>query len=255
MNRRIITCCILLLIFGACLFTLRADLSQWRFAKADFLYRKGDLRGAVTSWSSFAIVPSSRPQANFNRGVARYRFGELTEASTDFKMAAQSDDPILRQQALYNLGTTLLVMDRAVEGSGAKERLSEVVRHLQAAVDLNPADVDAVHNRSVSQARLAALLASTESGRQKTELSRDQQEKAAQSADASKKPGEAGTKAGKPGAATELDSTTGRRRTAPAISKEKALRMLDDARGREALRSFVVAGSRQEKLTPPEKDW
>ena len=219
------------------------------------MFRSGDLRGAVAVWTSAAIVPSSRPQASFNLGVARYRLGELTEASSDFRAAIASDVPILRQQALYNLGTALLVIDKAGEGSGAKERLSEAVRHLQAAVDLNPTDVDAVHNRSVSQARLAALLASTASGRQKMESTRDQQEKAAQSADASKKPGEAGTKAGKPGAATELDSTTGRRRTAPAISKEKALRMLDDARGREALRSSVVAGSRQEKLTPPEKDW
>jgi hypothetical protein len=31
--------------------------------------------------------------------------------------------------------------------------------------------------------------------------------------------------------------------------------MLDDARGREALRSGVAAGNRQEKLSPPEKDW
>ena len=99
------------------------------------------------------------------------------------------------------------------------------------------------------------IVARTASDRQKVGQPQPPQNKANLGAGASKKPGEAGTAAGKPGAATALDSPTGRRRTVPPISAEKALRMLDDSRGREVLRSGVAAGNRLEKLMPPEKDW
>jgi tetratricopeptide (TPR) repeat protein len=253
-NRRFIFLGLTLLAAGATLLALRVDLSRWQIARGDRFFRSGDLHGALEAWSSPLITPSSRTQALIGRGAAHYRLGELAKATSDFKAAATSSDADLRQQALYNLGTTLLATEQTQRSAkqGDHERLlTEAVQQLQTATELNPADAAAKHNRGVAQARLTALLR----GQAGAKTSRQSQENNPEKSDRLKKPGQAGTQGGQPGAATELDSSAGRRRAAPAMTSEQALRMLDDARGREALRSGVAAGNRQEKLSPPEKDW
>jgi tetratricopeptide (TPR) repeat protein len=244
----------LLLILVCAVAAFRHDRSQWRLIRADRAFHRGDLRVAHAAWSSASVKPSTRQEALFNRGVARYRLGELTAASADFRLAAGSGDSKLRQQALYNLGTTLLVMERERKTTGRQEAegvLTEAVRHLQAAVDLHQTDTAAGHNKAVAQARLAAVV----SEHPKAETPLQPQEKKGQGAATAKQPGQAGPEAGKPGKATDRDAPSGRRRAAPVLSSEQALRMLDEVRGREALRSGVAAGNRHEKMTLPEKDW
>jgi tetratricopeptide (TPR) repeat protein len=244
----------MLLTAGAALVALRTDLARWQVAQGDRLYRSGDHRGAIEAWSSSLITPSIREEALIGRGAARYRLGELAKALVDFKAAAASPDAALRQEALYNLGTTSLIMtqaEKSIQQDNREKLLSEAVRHLQAATELNPSDAAAIHNREVARARLSALQ-KRETG---AAAKRQVPEKTTEVTESLKKPGEAGTNKGKPGTATELDNSAGRRRAIPAMSTDQALRMLDDARGREALRSDVAAGNSQEKLSPPEKDW
>jgi tetratricopeptide (TPR) repeat protein len=253
MMRRFLSIGLLLLLFVCAVVALRYDLSRWQLTRGDRAFHDGDLRAAFAIWSSASRSSSSRQLALINRGVARYRLGETAAARDDFREAAASDAPDIRRQALYNLGTTLLVIERQQKSTDlqqTKRLLAEALRHLQAAVELNPADTNAVHNKVVAQARLAAV-----TGREPpTSSPRQSPDKARRGSDASKQAGQPGTNAGKPGAATERDSA-GQRRTAPSLSHEQALRVLDEARGRETLRSAVSAGNRQEKLTPPEKNW
>ncbi len=254
MSRWLRTSALLLLPLVCAVSAIRYDLSQWQLARADRALRNNDLRGAIASWSSAAGNRSSRHLALLNRGVARYRLGELVAASTDFRAATAAGDPTVRQLALYNLGTTLLAMEQkniAADREGAERILTEAVRQLQAAVDLNPADSDAGHNKALADARLTALA----SGRPGAAPTQKPHDMARHGTAASKQPGRAGTKTGKAGAATDLDTPAGQRRAAPALTPEQALRMLDEARGREVLRSAVTAGSRHEKPAPPEKDW
>jgi len=254
MNRRFIIRVLLLLTAGAALLALRLDLSRWQITRGERLFRSGDLNGAIEAWSSALILPSTRPQALIGRGAAHFRRGELATATSDFKTAAASGDADLRQQALYNLGTTLLVREqaeRSTKQDDHKRLLAEAVSSLQTATALNPSDAAAKHNRDFAQARLTAL----PRGEPAAAPTKQSREKKPELADPRKKPEQAGTKNGRPGTATELDSSAGRRRAAPAMTSEQAIRMLDDARGREALRSAVAAGNRQEKLSPPVKDW
>jgi len=255
MNRRFIIRVLLLLTAGAALLALRLDLSRWQITRGERLFRSGDLNGAIEAWSSALILPSTRPQALIGRGAAHFRRGELATATSDFKTAAASGDADLRQQALYNLGTTLLVREqaeRSTKQDDHKRLLAEAVSSLQTATALNPSDAAAKHNRDFAQARLTAL-PKGEPGAAAPK--RQSPEKTQEMTDPRKKPEQADTKNGRPGTATELDSSAGRRRAAPAMTSEQAIRMLDDARGREALRSAVAAGNRQEKLSPPVKDW
>jgi len=258
MSRRMQAGVLLLVLFVTAVVVLRNDLLQWRLYRADRAFRMGDLRSAQAVWSSAAIAQSTRHKALLNRGIARYRLGELAAACADFRAVAASGDSNFRQHALYNLGTTLLVVERERQKAERQEReqwLGEAVRQLQAAVTLLPTDADAVHNLTVAQGRLAAVAGDSSAKRAGLEPSRQLQDKAGRASDSPKSPGTPGSGAGSPGADTNLDSTSGRRRAAPVLSAEQALRMLDEARGRETLRSGVAAGSRQEKLTPPEKDW
>jgi tetratricopeptide (TPR) repeat protein len=239
-----------LLLFVCAAGSLRFDLLQWRLTRAERAFHDGDLRGAISLWSSVSGNPSLRQLAFLNRGVTRYRLGELVAASADFRTATLSADPVIRQLALYNLGTSLLVQ-KITDQKEAEQLLVEALRQLQEAVRLNPADVAAAHNKAAAQARLAALSAL----RPKVTPPRPQQEQREQGAVMPKQPMQAGTEAGKPGTATDRDNPAGRRRSAPALTHEQALRLLDDARGREVLRSSEAVGNRLEKLAPPEKDW
>jgi tetratricopeptide (TPR) repeat protein len=254
MNVRLLQGGLVLLAAVALLPALRADISQWFLAKGDRIYRTGDMNGAAAAWSAAAITPASRCQARFNRGIARYRLGELSAAAADFREAAAAADPKLRQRALYNLGTALLVMERP-NGAVGRPGLDEAVQRLQAAVEMNPGDTDAQHNSAVARARIALRSGEPPVGKKPPTGLQHQQDAAARDADAARQPGPGRPEKGKPGAATPLDAPGGSRRAVPPLSAEKALRMLDDARGRETLRSGVAAGGRQEKLTPPEKDW
>jgi hypothetical protein len=254
MSRWLRTSALMLLPLVCAVAAVRYDLSRWELARAYRAFRNNDLRGAVTSWSSVANSPQSRHLALLNRGVARYRLGELVAASADFRTATAAGDPTVRQPALYNLGTTLLVMEQkqtATDREKSERILTEAVRQLQAAVDLNPTDSDAGHNKALADARLTALA----SGRPGAAPTQKPHDMARQGTAASRQPGPAGTKTGKAGAATDLDTPAGQKRAAPALTPEQALRMLDDARGREALRSAVTVRSRHDRLTPPEKDW
>ena len=258
MNRRPRFCAIMLLFLVCAVIALRHDLSQWQMFKADQEFHKGNLRAACIAWSSATIIPSARWLALHNRGVCRYRLGETTAAAADFRAAAESGDSDLRQQSLYNLGTTLLIMEqeqKSTDRRKGEQLLAEAVRRLGEAMTLRPTDTAAGHNKIVAQARLMALAGKIRSGRPGAAPEQQPSDKAKQSAVTPKQPEQAGAKQARPGAATELDSATGHRRVAPPVSAEQAMRMLDDLRGREALRSAVAAGNRLEKLTPPEKDW
>ena len=133
MNKRLF----LLLFIVALAAALFLDIRLWRSADAD-------------------------SRQAYNRGISRYRQGDLVAALGDFQAASASRGDVTRQAALYNLGTTHLQLAAAPGGAvrpGAAEHLRAAVRSLDAATALDPADADAVHNLAIARERLAALQA------------------------------------------------------------------------------------------------
>jgi tetratricopeptide (TPR) repeat protein len=255
MSRRILVRVLVLLVIGMGLFVMREDMARWQLGQAHRAFSRGDLRGALAGWSSATRTASVRRTALYNRGVARYRLGDLAGAGNDFRLAAASETAALRQQAHYNLGTTLLAMERAggnAGGSAAQQQLTEAVRHLQTATALDPKDAAARHNLTLAQARLSILTAGAKS-KQRADGSAGQQPQGAGRGEPQlQSPGTATEKGGK---ATDADTAAAKRRRAPSLSQEQVLRMLDDVRGREVLRSAVAADKHQGTAKPPEKDW
>ena len=245
---------VLLLVLGI---AVTYDLGRWRQEEGDRLFHTDDLQRAIARWTSNSPFFADVPRLAFNRGVARYRSGESAKAAEEFRRAAKVTDAALRHEALYNLGTLLLKQGseaNASDRSAARQQLAEALTHLQAAAALDPSDADARHNLAIAQAGLAALDPGRPAGmKNPPSLPTPEAEKKGDAA--AKTPGQQGKGAGKPGEATDKDSPEGKRRRSPEISRENALRMLDDARGREALRSEVAADRRHGQLTAPDKDW
>jgi len=230
------------------------DLRQWRLQQAERLFTRGDPSGAIAAWSAAAKLPGDNSVTSFNRGTAYCKMGRYSAALGDFTAAAAAEDQKLRQLALYNLGTAQLHSGAAAaDGAAAQRHLSGAVQSLTAALSIAPTDADTLHNLAFARTRLAAILQRAA-----------QNGNASQSATSSRQPDSTDReKRGKPeeniegrnpGKATEAD-LEGAKRRSHRLDQKEALRMLDEARGKEALRSAVAAEKGNGRLSPPERDW
>ena len=249
---------LLSVLLGALLTAVLYDYPGWRMRQAYRKFLSGNFAGAVADWSFLQRLPVRRSEALFNRGVAACRMGNYSAALSVFRSASSSDDQRLRGKALYNLGTTLLRMvpEQGVASGAADERhLREAVKSLQDASSLDPSADDAAVNLNIARVRLSAILKGTEQ-RATGDVPQPQQRQGT-SGVGEKKQGEPkapGKGAAKSGQATDRDQEEAKRRRL-AMDRNEALRMLDEARGREALRSATPAFDQGGGLTPPEKDW
>jgi len=126
---------VLFLLLGA----TQADAANWTSA-----YKKGDYTNALKAVErKTAQFPDL---GNYNRGNILYRMRDFDGAEKAYaEAAALTQDPTLKQKALYNRGTALLagassktnaLMDIAAQAAGLLEQ----------SLDLNPADLSAKQN-------------------------------------------------------------------------------------------------------------
>lgn len=242
---------LLLAALGAAVFY---DGTQWRMRRAERFFTAGDYPAALSIWSSLARSPLKGEPALYNSGAAAYRMGSYSAAAGYFRAASETDDRNLRWMALYNLGTTGIRL--AEQGNGAAERhLEAAVTHLERALSLQPGEGSVLANLQSARMRLAAIRRGTEG--KKGDASRDgTAQQRAPEAGAGKRTGQGEpTKDGAhQGRATDMDSEGAGKRPA-AMDRNQAFRMLDEARGRESLRSATPSSSEGKRLSPPEKDW
>jgi tetratricopeptide (TPR) repeat protein len=244
----------ILLLFPVCLLiaALTYDLHRWRLYQAYRSFQQGDLRGAHAVWSRLAQAPWDRGEATFNRGVALCRMGNYSAAIGAFRQASTAGDRPLRAAALYNLGTGRLQSAERESGAQAERHLREAVRSLEQATALNPFDAAAAHNLRLARRRLEALAV-----KKTHEKTVPPQERRIRGPEREGEPrgkinwsASAGTRSG---ADTDLDREGAKRRATP-MEMNRALRLLDEARGRETLRSLVPVSERGGGA-PQEKEW
>ena len=108
--------------------TLRA-LSQATQESASFYVREGNEQLAAgkaqEALDAFDRALAALPDdlsIHFNRGAALYALGKLPEAQREFQRAAESSDPTLRADALYNLGNAHLKQQQPKEAIDAYKR-------------------------------------------------------------------------------------------------------------------------------------
>jgi tetratricopeptide (TPR) repeat protein len=232
------------------------DIGQWQLTESARSFRSGDLNGAIAGWSSSIAPWGKREIPTYNRGTAHFRMGNYSAASRDFRSAALSNDTALRQQALYNLGTVQLTAASKLEDSNRTEAvrmLADAARNLKEATRINPDDNDAKHNLAIADNRLSALQpAPAQTPKAAPSPQPTPPEKGSPD---SAKPGALSKPGNKPGTSTDTDMSGGTKRKSNAMTRDQALKLLDDAKGRETLRSSVAPGQKNGHLSVPEKDW
>lgn len=229
---------------------VRFDLTAWRLQSGYTAFQRGDLDGAFSAWSS----AGNQQEAVYNRAVvlARKRQGE--RAAQLFVQTAASTDPDIRQRSLYNHGTLLLQQGMgtvAADQEKARESFVLADKQLNAAVTLDPLDSDAQYNAVVVRDSLAKVNALISAKREDKKKAPEKPETAKNGAERGKQT----DKPGKAGAETDSGEGKGKARPAPELSRSDAERLLNDARGRETLRSATAARKKPDAVSPPEKDW
>ncbi|MDD2732472.1 MAG: hypothetical protein PHF56_00910 [Desulfuromonadaceae bacterium] len=232
------------------IWSVSSDLSYWRLQSGYAAFQRGDLDGAFSAWSS----AGNQQEAVYNRAVIQARKGRGDSAAQLFIESAAGTDPAIRQRSLYNHGTLLLQQGMgvmAVNQEKARESFALADIQLSAAVTLDPRDSDALHNAEVARDSLAqvnALIAAKRGDQKKVPEQPETAKKSAEKGKQTDKPGKAG-------AETDSGEGKGKARSAPELSRSDAERLLNDARGREALRSATAARTKTGAVSPPEKEW
>lgn len=232
------------------------DLGKWMTVEADRHFRNGDMPRAIARWNSTLRIHTDDRLTAYNRGVAYYRMGNYSAAVINFKSALRSNHAPLRQKSLYNLGT--IQLQRSISGASKNthtvQLLSDATEHLGESARINPNDADASHNYKVAQAMLASLRTAAPRKQRPTEPRNESSEQEKAGTKNSSKGASSSKSSGRPGELTQA-SNDGTKRRHEAITRNQALRMLNDARGRETLRSWVAQDQQNPLPPPPEKDW
>jgi len=247
------------IIYGVALLLLmvaiNSDLTAWRLQRGYTAFQRGDLDGAFSAWSS----AGNQQESVYNRAVIHARKERGDRAALLFIQSAAGADSAIRQRSLYNHGTLLLQQGMgavAADQEKARESFALADKQLSAAVALDPRDSDAQHNAVVARDSLAQVnaLIAAKRGDKKKAPENEVPEKPEKAKNGTEK-GKQTDNPGKAGAETDSGEGKGKARSVPELSRSDAERLLNDARGREALRSATAARTKPGAVAPPEKDW
>ncbi|MEW5895002.1 MAG: tetratricopeptide repeat protein, partial [Candidatus Omnitrophota bacterium] len=79
-------------------------------------YKEGKYQNAAEKFNEALQKNPESDIINFNSGTASYKIGDFEKASEYFQKALLSEEPVLKQQAHYNLGNSFY---RQAEGAGS----------------------------------------------------------------------------------------------------------------------------------------
>ena len=272
MRRHLVTVLIAVVFLAGLGLLLRHDLALRAWRQGQERLRAGDYGAALTFLSRAGKVsPDAMPIA-FDTGVALYRLGEFHKAQERFAAAAAADDPALRSAALYNLGNCAYRRGEKTEAGdreGARRLFREAARQYLGALAVAPAASDASHNLSVVSTRLAELAGGASRGadsgparsgeRRGAEVSAKSASQGEQAPRAGEESAGRPKESGKETALGSLEERSGASAQAGkggrTLSRDEAERLLDEARGREALTAAAPGPGRAGRLARPDKDW
>lgn len=121
-------------------------------------YEQGDYPTAMEEFRKLIAEGDSDPRLHYNAGVTAYRLHQFEEAANEFSAAILTNEKDLLQPAYYNLGNALFRLGgQAPDLTLRKQRWEAALKAYEAALQLDPNDRDAAHNRDVVKARLEAL--------------------------------------------------------------------------------------------------
>lgn len=107
-------------------------------------YEKKDYKTASEKFLNAEIKEPESLVHAYNRGVSQFQNKQFKEAGDAFAKSAQSQDKVLAEKSLYNLGNA-----RAQEGN-----FNEAIKAYEQALNLNPQDKEALDNLEWAKKKL-----------------------------------------------------------------------------------------------------
>lgn len=119
------------------------------------------------------------PRELYNRGVTFYQKENYTQARQVFEDSLSGASLDLQAKAFYNLGNTLAQLGLANKEKAPKttlEQWKQGVTHYDNAIELNPSDADAAHNREELLKQIEELERMLEQQKQQEQQNQEQQQ-------------------------------------------------------------------------------
>lgn len=121
-------------------------------------YEREDYKGAMDEFGRQLKRMQESEALHFNLGAAAYKAGDFGKALEAFAKAVTSADPQLRAAAEYNLGNTLFQRGAAAQEPDKKKReWNDALQHYEQALQVEPQNKNAEHNRDVVRKLLEEL--------------------------------------------------------------------------------------------------
>jgi Ca-activated chloride channel homolog len=136
--------------------TTRGALPQ----TAEQAYQHGDFAKSQKEYTAAAAKEPTKAELQFNAGSAAYKSGDLAQAATAFQNSLYTDQVPVQQGAYYNLGNTQFRLGQKTEKSNPKETIEtweKAVSSYDAALQIEPDDLQAKHNRDLVKRQIEQL--------------------------------------------------------------------------------------------------
>ena len=136
--------------------TTRGALPQ----TAEQAYQQGDFAKSQKEYTAAAAKEPTKTELQFNAGSAAYKAGDLAQAATAFQNSLHTEQVPVQQGAYYNLGNTQFRLGQKTEKSNPKETIEtweKAVSSYDAALQIEPGDLQAKHNRDLVKHKIEQL--------------------------------------------------------------------------------------------------
>jgi Ca-activated chloride channel family protein len=153
-----------------------------RINDANAAFRNDDFDAAISGYDLAAEIDSDRDEVLYNKAVALYRKGDVAGAETLFSTVATSLDPKMASKARFNAGNchyAAAVESRDEDRASAIESLQTAIEDYRSALQLDPTDIDARTNIELA----ARLLRQLQQEEQKEQEDQQQQQQDQQQQD------------------------------------------------------------------------
>jgi Ca-activated chloride channel homolog len=153
--------------------TTRGALPQ----TAEQAYQHGDFAKSQKEYTAAAVKEPTKAELQFNAGSAAYKAGDLARAATAFQNSLHTDQVPVQQGAYYNLGNTQFRLGQKTEKSNPKETIEtweKAVSSYDAALQIEPGDLQAKHNRDLVKHRIEQLKKQEDQKKQQQQQQQDQ---------------------------------------------------------------------------------
>jgi Ca-activated chloride channel homolog len=155
--------------------TTRGALPQ----TAEQAYQHGDFARSQKEYTAAAVKEPTKAELQFNAGSAAYKSGDLTQAATAFQNSLHTDQVPVQQGAYYNLGNTQFRLGQKTEKSNPKETIEtweKAVSSYDAALQIEPDDLQAKHNRDLVKHQIEQLKKQEDQKKQQQQQRQQQQQ-------------------------------------------------------------------------------